>query len=151
MKLCSECGAELAEDRTCEQYFHDLLAVESQVTGGAGTEPHFLAVATYNLQHPSTFMPSVLVDLRRTVSDVLAGRATISDALRRARSANEGPTRVRRRADTSLTEADRAILDSWPKKWTMTVRDVCDVSPALYGDRVRAWATSVSTQLNDLA
>jgi hypothetical protein len=37
--------------RPLREYFHELLALEAQVPGASGAEPHFLGVATYNLQH----------------------------------------------------------------------------------------------------
>lgn len=144
---CPECGAALAPGRTCREYFHDLLALEAEVPGGAGGEPHFFAVATYNLQHPSDFMPAALVGLRDTVADVLAGRATIADALRRARAATDGPTRVRRHADSALTDAEHELLRAWPRVWPMTVGDVVVVPPEQYAERVRDWAASTSAAL----
>ena len=145
---CPECGAELDPGRTCRDYFHDLLAVESEVPGAARGEAHFFAVATYNLQHPSGFMPMALVGLRQTVGDVLAGRATIAEALRRARAATDGATRVRRHSDTTLSDAERTVLRHWATTWPMTVRDVREVAPPQYAARVRAWATAVTAALD---
>ena len=144
---CAECGAALSDGRTCREYFYELLALEAQVPGAQGGEPHFYAVASYNLQHPAGFMPAMLVGLHRTVADVLAGRATVADALRRARTATDGPTRVHRRADAVLSDADRAMLREWPTTWAMTVRDVRAVSAERYAEQVRAWATVVTTAL----
>ena len=95
---CPECGAALAAGRVCQDYFHDLLALEAQVPEAPGAEPHFLAVASYNLQHPAAFVPAVLLGLQQTLADVLAGKATVADARRRASRATDGPTRVRRGA-----------------------------------------------------
>src|SRR4051812_19187912 len=97
MTECTECGASLEEGRSCRDYFNDMLALEWQVPGGPGERAHFLAVASYNLQHPSQFTGDILAGLRQTLTDVLSARATIADALARARSATEGSTRVRRR------------------------------------------------------
>ena len=144
---CNDCGAELAEGKSCEDYFHELLAVESQVPGGPGELPHFFAVASYNLQHPSVFIPDVLAGLRRTLADILAGRATVDDARRRARHGAEGATPVLRRAETVLSAQDEALLATWPRQWPMTVRDVCGVPPEQYVERVRLWAMSVSNAL----
>jgi hypothetical protein len=146
---CSECGAALPEGGSCEDYFHELLALESTVPGAAGTVPHFLAVASYNLQHPLGFMPAALSGLRRTLGDVLAGRAKIDDARKRASAGAEGATRVRRRADSVLSDEDQAMLNAWPRQWPMTVLDVCRAQPEEYADRVRVWATAVATTLGD--
>ena len=147
--LCSECGATLAEGGSCEDYFHELLALESTVPGAAGAVPHFLAVASYNLQHPLGFTPAALSGLRRTLTDVLAGRARIDDARRRASAGAEGATRVRRRADSVLSDDDKALLNAWPRQWPMTVLDVCRVQPEKYAECVRLWATAVATTLGD--
>ena len=144
---CIECGAVLERGRECREYLHELLAVESQVPGAGGGEPHFFAVASYNLQHPSGFVPRALIGLRHSVADVLAGRADIADVLRRTRSATNGSTRVRRRADEPLTEAERELLRDWPTTWKITVRDLCTVSPEEYMEGVRAWANAVSAAL----
>lgn len=139
---CAECGAPLRPGRSCVDYLHELLALEAEVPGGAGLEPHFLAVATYNLQHPSGFAAGALAGLRITVSDVLEGRASIADARRRARHASDGPTRVRRRAGDPPGEEPRMVRVAWPRRWPVTVLDVCRSRPRQYEEQVRRWARS---------
>ena len=146
---CPECGAPLADERSCRDYFHDLLALEWQIPGATGGEPHLFAVGTYNLQHPSSFLPTALVQLGRTLGDVLAGRAGVGDALERARRA-DGSTRVRRHADTILTAEDRRLLTAWPTRWATTVRDVSDHGAEGYADNVRAWAASTVEALTQV-
>jgi hypothetical protein len=143
VNICSECGAPLGSDRACRDYFNDLLALEWRVEGGPGEMTHFFAVASYNLQHPSGFSPAALASLLETLGDVLAGRATIADARQRARVAFDGATKVTRNPGTKLTAAEHVMPDARPKKWAMTVRDVCDVRPDQYIERARAWAESV--------
>jgi hypothetical protein len=140
---CSECGAPL-DGRNCRDYFNDLLALEWQVPGGPGERAHFLAVASYNLQHPSQFSPATLAGLRETLSDVLANRATIADILMRARAAADGETRVRRRPG----DPDHG-LPNWPTRWPLTVRDVCGVPVSRYLEQVQAWANAVDASLSD--
>ena len=140
--VCGECGAQLDPGRTCRDYFNDMLALESQVPGGPGNKAHFLAVASYNLQHPADFTPDVLAGLRKTFGDVLGGRATAADALARARKATDGSTRVLRRPGDPPTRPD-----GWPTRWAMTVRDVCDAPVSRYLQQVQAWATSVDAAI----
>ena len=111
---------------------------------------HFLAVASYNLQHPSMFVPAALFGLRRTFADVLAGRATIDDARRRARAGADGATRVLRRPEDQTSDTDQAVLRAWPITWPMTVVDVCRVAPEQYEAQVRAWATAVGETLREV-
>jgi hypothetical protein len=148
---CVECGAPLPPGGACIDYFHELLALESRIPGGAGERPHFLAVAAYNLQHPSGFTPAMLRGLRRTFADVLDGRASVDDAWQRARYAADGPTRVRRRSGDALSDDDRAMLAAWPSAWGATVLDACRARPEEYADRVQRWAAAVSAQLRDIA
>ena len=145
--VCPECGAPLGEAADCRALFHELLLLEARVPGVAGEMPHFLAVASYNLQHPSAFTPVALEGLRRTVGDVLAGRATLDDARRRARTGADGATRVGRRPDDVLTEAERRVLGAWPTRWPLTVADVCRAEPGEYTARVRAWAEGTIAML----
>jgi ribosomal protein S18 acetylase RimI-like enzyme len=141
-RSCGECGAPLDGDRSCRDYFNDLLGLEWQVPGGPGGKAHFLAVASYNLQHPSAFAADLLAGLRKTLADVLAGRATVADALARARAVTDGSTRVRRRPDDPGDTPP-----GWPTSWPMTVRDVCDVPVPRYLEQVQAWATAVDSSL----
>jgi Family of unknown function (DUF5946) len=145
--MCPECGAPLTAGRDCVDYFHALLALEAEVPGAPGQEPHFFAVATYNLQHPSGFTPAALDGLRRAVTDVLVGRAALADA-RQVRAAADGPMRVRRRADTALTEAEQAMLRAWPTGWAVTVRDILAGGADCYAERVRGWARAVTAALD---
>jgi hypothetical protein len=142
MTRCEECGAPLEAGRACRDYFNDLLAREWEVPGGPGEVAHFLAVASYNLQHPSAFEPEPLSGLGQTLSDILAGKATIAEARRRARKATEGPNRVRRRPGDPARQPE-----DWPSQWSMTVRDVCDSPPDRYIQRVRDWAVSVQSSI----
>ena len=116
--------------------------------GAPSGAPHLFAVGSYNLQHPSGFMPAALTGLHRTIADVLAGRATVADALTRARLASEGPTRVRRQSETALSVADRRVLEAWPTKWPVTVREVSDAAAEQYVEKVTAWAASTVAHLS---
>lgn len=144
---CPECGAALQGVNACQEYFHELLALEWRVPGASGGLPHFFAVASFNLQHPSGFLPAALLGLRATLADVLAERADIAEARRRARNAADGPARVRRREEDVLSDSDLRMLNAWPTTWSATVLDVCRVAPEEYPDRVRAWAAAVSERL----
>ena len=145
---CPECGARLEDGRSCRDYFHDLLILESQVQGAAGALPHFLAVASYNLQHPSTFIPSALFELRGAMADVLTGRTTLDRIRQQVRRSTNGAVRVMRREDMVLSLTEETRLRAWPRVWDMTVRDVCQTHPDQYVDEVRQWAESVIVALD---
>jgi hypothetical protein len=140
---CAECGAPLEAGRSCRDYFHHMLGVESEVTGAQGGEPHFFAVGSYNLQHPSSFVPAALVGLHRTVADVLAGRATIAEARRRAGAGAPGSTRVHRDRSTPDSPDEERLRRDWPTQWPRTVRYVIAGGTTEYVVRVRELAQSV--------
>jgi hypothetical protein len=146
---CGECAATLPESGECLALLHELLVLEAQVDGAPGGVPHFLAVATYNLQHPSTFTAAALTGLRRSVADVLAGRATIADVRRRAGAGARGAVRVRRRAVELPNEAESRRLATWPTRWPTTVLDVCRLAPEQYVDHVTRWATDTIRALDE--
>jgi hypothetical protein len=137
---CPECGAALPEAGTCRDFFHELLALEAQVPDGPGELPHFLAVASYNLQHPSQFTEEALIGLCATLADLLAGRATLEDIRRRTRHAVNGPTRV-------LRQPDDPRPTGWPTAWPLTVTHAWRAAPEDYAARVREWAEAVSASL----
>jgi len=147
-RTCAECGATLAESGECVALLHELLALEARVENAPGGVAHFLAVAAYNLQHPSTFTPSALAGLRRAVEEVLDGRTTLGDVRRRAGAAARGAARVRRRDGELPSEPDRDTLAAWPTHWPTTVLDVCRLAPEQYVDHVTRWATDTVRTLN---
>ena len=149
-RRCAECGVELPESQECVALFHELLVLEGRVPGAPGRVPHFLAVATYNLQHPSTFTTAALEGLRRAVTDVLDGRATIADVRRRVTQDAGGATRVKRGAGDMRTEAGRTSMAAWPTQWPSTVLDVCRLEPEQYIERVTRWARDTVRTLNEV-
>ena len=145
MSTCPECGAPLEPGKTCRDYLHEMLALEWQVPGGPGHRGHFLAVSSYNLQHPSLFTPTMLDGLRKTFDDFLHDRATIADARARAREGLDGPVRAARRpGDPPSTP------EGWPTRWTMNIRDVCRAPVSLYLKQVEAWAAAVNASLTEV-
>lgn len=71
--VCQECGAEVPDGGACRNHFHALLQLESEVAGGPGEVPHFLAVSSYGLQHPQgmNYTAESLAGSRRNVADQL--------------------------------------------------------------------------------
>jgi len=138
--LCSECGAALLNEGSCQTHFHDLLALEWEIPGGPGELAHFYAVATYGLQHPESmnFTAEALSGLRQAIADALAGTVTVRDLRRRVGDSARFAGRVTRR------EGDREVrwgVEAWP----MTITDVLTVAPERneYLERVSSWAASV--------
>jgi len=145
--VCPECGSPLPESGSCKAYLDEALLVEWSIPGGPGNRAHFLAVASFNLQHPAGFEREVIERLRESHAEVRAGRLRIEDLVRETRRRTNGPQRVMRGAlaDPSLS---REHLDQrWPTSWPMTVLDVCRVEPGEYAARVEEWASATARAL----
>lgn len=121
----------------CTANLHALLAIEWEIPGGPGERAHFLAVATYGIQHPGSMGYTVeTVDgLRAAVRDVLTGAATIADIRTRVRRDARATGRVTRR-DTDEVPSHVGIT------WDMRVTDVVNGGVTGYADRVERWAHS---------
>lgn len=136
---CEECGAELARGASCRELFHHLLLLESRVAapGHQGALAHFLAVASYGLQHPigMNFSVEAWVGLQHAVADVLAGKATLEEIRLRAR-----------RGAKALGGVTKKPTDPAPvsptSHWPITVADALSVDESLddYLRTVREWA-----------
>jgi len=142
--VCHECGAAVPEGGSCRDHFHALLLLESEIPGGPGETPHFLAVSSYALQHPEgmNFTAEALAHSRRQVADRLAGVATMEQIRRRVRRAADGPQRVTRRAGDPVV---RWRVSGWP----MTVADVLAGGVEGYAGRVEQWARSIVRTLGE--
>lgn len=153
MTTCPECGAPLGSGESCTDLFNRMLAVEWEMIGRLGhgiapeaflateagairTRAHFLAVGSYQLQHPAGLTAAALTGLHRGIVDVLAGRRQVADVRLDARRAFNGPQRVRRSAEEGRDPA----LGPWPAAWPVTVADCCDVDPDDYAEAVRRLA-----------
>jgi hypothetical protein len=135
---CSECGAALEGRPSCQDHFHTLLFLEAEIPGGPGEIPHFYAVASYGLQHPSSmgYTEESLLGLRSAVRDVLKGARDLEDIRRQVRYAAGRAGRVTRR------EGDP--VPTWPvRKWSMVVTDVLKRGAGNYARAVEGWARSV--------
>jgi RimJ/RimL family protein N-acetyltransferase len=138
LRPCPECGAPLSTGRSCMENFYDLLALEADVAGAPGGLPHFYAVASYGLQHPSGmgFTVATIEGLRASVEAALAGDADVARLRERSRSGAAVQGRVTRRGDEPVP---RWPLESWPR----TIVDVLARGTDGYGDNVGEWAASI--------
>jgi hypothetical protein len=137
---CVECGAEVPENGTCREHLDALIALEWQIPDGPGELPHFYAIATYGLQHPRAmnYTRDTVSGLRSAVADALAGRASMAELRRRARSGASDRGRVTRREGDA--ESGWSVAE-----WPMTIVDVVPfmTNRERYATRVREWAQSV--------
>jgi hypothetical protein len=115
-----------------------MLLLESEIPGGPGETPHFLAVTSYALQHPEgmNFTAESLAQSRRIVAERLAGDTTLDQIRKQVRRATDGPQRVTRRAGDQIVQ--------WQvSQWPMTVADVLAGGIEGYAGRVEQWARSI--------
>jgi hypothetical protein len=157
---CRHCGAPApAEGGGCAAHFNALLALEwrvmMEVLGyvvGArpgespGERVHFLAVASFNLQHPAAFAPAFRDGLRASLTQVLAGQKSLGALRHETRVAGNGSTRVLAQRVGNVADAP-APLAGWPMRWSVTVADIVPVAPEDYIAAVERWARSVAAEL----
>jgi len=133
----------LAARGSCRDHFETLFRLGSQVPGALDGLPQFYAVTAFTLQHPDEFCtPSrLLAELRASVADALAGRATRESIdLRLARAGAQAG-----RGSGKATARRRVT------KWPMTIVDVCAGGVEGYTERVQRWAQSVWESLDAAA
>jgi hypothetical protein len=108
--------------------------------------PGFYAIAAYGLQHPEDLgaPAQVQADLRASVIDALAGRATLDGARRRVGRGTASAGRGRRLP--AETAARRRV-----EKWPVTIADVCAGGVEGLAERVEHWARSVVESLDSAA
>ena len=142
--VCHECGAAVLDGGSCLDLFHAMLLLESELPGGPGETPHFLAVSCYALQHPEgmKFTAEALAQSRRLVAERLAGVATMDQIRKQVRRAADGPQRVTRRAGDPMA---RWGVSQWP----LTVADVLAGGVDGYAGRVEEWARSIVQTLDE--
>ncbi len=142
---CPECGAPIPAEADCQTNFHALLALEYDIPGGPGKRTHFLAVATYGIQHARSmgYTVETVEGLRKAVCDVLEDSVTIADIRQRVGDMAKAAGRVTRRAGD--------VVPSWSvEAWPLVVTDAVTGGIDGYQDRVERWARSVSDTLGSL-
>lgn len=134
---CQECGAPLPDGGSCRDNFHDLLALEWEVPGGAGTVAHFFAVSSYGLQHP--------VSMRYTVEAIAWLKSAVTEALETGCSIESLRASARTQGqDAHVTRRDGDPVADWGvERWTLTVTDALSGGVDGYAGRVRKWAAAV--------
>jgi hypothetical protein len=137
-RQCDECGASLGAADSCQEHFHALLLLESEVPGGPGNVAHFYAIASYGVQHPGSmgYTAATLSGLHAALCDMVRGTADLSDIRRRARYAAVKAGRVTRRPGDGTPE--------WGTiRWPVTVVDVLEKGVEGYRESVASWARSI--------
>ena len=142
--VCPECGAVLADGRTCADDFHQLLFWENERPELG--EVHHLLVLCYHLQHPSLYSAEGLAHARQLLAGFVEGDVSPQEARRRQRAAVDSGGR-----DWSIT-ARPGNHGSYgrPVAWTITARDVVRGGIDNYQTNVQAWAKSIGELLNEL-
>lgn len=140
---CSECGAALADDRTCADDFHQLLLWENERPELG--EVHHLMVLCYHLQHPSLYSAEGLAHARRLLAEFVAGGLSPAEARRRQRAAVDSGGR-----GWSITaRAGNHGAYQRPPAWEIRVQDVVAGGPDHYRENVRRWAGAIVRDLID--
>ena len=140
---CSECGAPLADGRTCADDFHQLLFWENERPELG--EVHHLMVLCYHLQHPSLYSAEGLEHARQLLADFVAGGVSPEEVRRRQRAAVDSGGR-----GWSVT-ARPGNYGSYERSpvWQLRAQDVVAGGPDHYPENVRRWAGAIVRGLND--
>lgn len=135
----------LVAGASCDATLQLLLAREREVfhflgpsmPDGGGSRAHFLALASYGLQHPVAmeYTAESLATLRDMVSLRLKREAPTYSLRRTAKKVREQGLVTRRHGDGV---ARRGAI-----RWPVTVLDVLRTPPGGYLDAVHRWASSV--------
>lgn len=140
---CPECGISLHNGKTCQDYFHQMLAWEYERPGYGAL--HHLIVLCYHLQHPNLYSPDGLRGAITLIEDFLERGVSPVDARRQQRASVTSNNRTWKIKGTpnSHGEYERPI------QWTMTAQDVIENGLDNYLESVRMWARSVYDALKD--
>ncbi len=136
-------------DAPCRALLDRLLEIETRVlphVGDAGRakRAHYLAVATYQAQHPSQVTTEALeVLLAGLAEQVGPSPRPVQQLLRGAGHLAAGDRRVHRRA----APGDRSHVPGWPTRWTRTARDVGERPDEDYLTAVEEWARATVADL----
>ncbi len=140
---CPECGAVWTEERTCQDYFHQMLFWENE--DPALGEAHHLMVLCYHLQHPGLYSAEGLTHARGLLADFVERGLSPAEARRRNRQAVNSGQR-----DWSVTArpGDHGRYERQPA-WTMRAADVVAGGMENYVANVRAWAAQIHQALRE--
>jgi hypothetical protein len=142
MKIgCPECGAALADDRTCADDFHQLLFWENERPELG--EVHHLLVLCYHLQHPSLYSAEGLAHARQLLDSFVAGGLSPAEARRRQRVAVDSGARG---WSVTARAGNQGSYGRQPA-WTMRAADVVTGGMDTYMINVQAWAVQVHRTL----
>lgn len=131
---CPGCGAPRQRGLTCREQWEELLALEfSDLRAG---RVHFLTVACYQLQHPSSFAlsPEATEQLRSALEDVVVHQRPVTAVRDEMQQAFTGSRRVRSAGSAETTPSST---------WSVTVADLGAPDPLEHEERIHRWARAV--------
>jgi Family of unknown function (DUF5946) len=141
IQTCPECGSELHNDETCQDYFYQMLFWEAENPNYGVV--HHLMVLCYHLQHPSLYSPEGLRQAITLLSDFLERGLTPEQVRKRSRNTVNSSTRIWKITGTPSSHG----AYEHPIAWTMTAVYVIEDGKVNYCDSVRTWARSVLEDL----
>ena len=134
---CPACGATLPADKSCVDYFHQMLFWEAEFPPLG--EVHHLMVLCFHLQHPHLYSPEGLTYARQLLAEFVVNGTSPAEVRRRNRA--EVNSRNRNWKITGTAVAFGAY--DQPVNWTMTAVDVVAGGSENYCESVRTWAQSI--------
>lgn len=143
MGKCLECGAELSDGETCQEFFHQMLYWENEVAENGSV--HHLMVLCFYLQHPALYSKEGLVHARQLLKDFILEGFTPSQVRKERRSQLSSDNRKWK------LKGDQDNRGSYnkPMVWKMTAHDVVQGGIEKYIASVTAWAEKTCEVLQE--
>ncbi len=140
---CPQCGALIRNGVTCEEAFHQMLALEFE--DESFNDIHFLTVATYMIQH-GQYSPAALVWIEERLREYLHDGVSTSRIRRQAVQHMDG----KQRNWKVLRQPDEPPQDFIP--WSITIQEVFQSyqDPPGYCRAVKHWAEVTLNEMQPL-
>lgn len=140
---CDQCGVALADGRTCQDDFHQLLFWEGE--NPEFWQVHHLTVLCFHLQHPNLYSEEGLAGAKKLLVDFVEMGVSTDEIRKRDRQKLDSGSR-----DWNI-KGDASSRGRYlhPVTWTITARDIVRGGKQHYVENVRKWAGSVVKSIRD--
>jgi hypothetical protein len=136
-RICPECGAELQNNTTCQEHFHQMLAWEWEYPGY--WDVHHLMVLCYHLQHPSLYSPDGLQYGVKLLETFVKDGVSPQDVRQRNRDVVNSHNRSWK---VTGTPDAHGVYDP-PIQWNFTAATVIANGAEQYCESVKTWARAM--------
>lgn len=141
-RICPECGSLLTDEKTCRDYFNQMLAWDFEDPADTG-RLHHLTVLCYCLQHPDLYSSEALKGAKQLLRDIIEKNISAQGLLKKNRKTLAPKGRTWKIKGTLENHGEyRSKI-----KWSMTASEVCAHGLNRYNELVQKWAESIYEDL----